>query len=156
MNASLFTLMGAEAGVDLGIAEEAANRRFEGLALGASATLFTYTRWDVHEASMDVRPDAGSERGVRADFDLRVYDRASVDEDAVARIRSGWTECAILGEGSRSMASVKTDPRNCRSPVGRRGPDFGLRSPTGGRSCRVAAVGLSAWKERAQESRPKS
>jgi hypothetical protein len=36
---------------------------------------------------MAVAQDAAIEREVRADLDARVYDRASVDEDAVARIK---------------------------------------------------------------------
>jgi hypothetical protein len=86
VNASLFRPICAGVGVDLEIAEDSANRRFGGLAVGASATLFTYTRWDVHEALMAVPPDPASERDVRPDLNVRVYDRNSVDEDAVERI----------------------------------------------------------------------
>jgi hypothetical protein len=86
VNESLFVPLCASVGVDLAAAEEAMNRRFGGLEIAVSATLFTYTRWDVHASSMEVKPDIARDRDVRADIDVAVYDRAAVDEDAVRRI----------------------------------------------------------------------
>jgi hypothetical protein len=86
INESLFTPLCAQVGVDLALAEEALNRRFGGLEIAASAILFTYSRWDVHQASMAVRPDLARDRDVRADLNVQVYDRATVDEDAGQRI----------------------------------------------------------------------